>query len=157
MRKVIVGVMLLGMVGISGCSSVSFTKGEILDEYMPEDIGVVNEKNAAVVKVTSGLFIWKVDKDEIVSKFDRNFRFGKRPYAVRVVEGKHDIYLMGSGGNMLIKGLSTVAGHEYLIENLTKMERYGGKIYYWVRDLTDGTIVYGKEMTQEELMSKASG
>lgn len=154
MRQAIVWLMILIMATIAGCSSVNFTKGEILDEYMPEDIGVVGDKNAAIVKVTSGLFIWKVDKQEIVSKFDRNFRFGKRPYAVRVVEGKHDIYLMGGGGNMLIKGFAAVAGHEYLIENLSKMERYSGKIYYWVRDLTNGTIVYGKEVTQEELMGE---
>jgi hypothetical protein len=156
MRKVVAGIIVLFMTGITGCSSVSFTKGEILDEYVPMDIGVVSDKDAAIVKVTSGLFIWKVDKQEIVGKFRRNLHLGSKPYAVRVVEGKHDIYLMSDGSNILVKGLSTVAGHEYLIESLIKMERYSSKIYYWVRDLNDGTIVYGKEMTQEKLMSKES-
>ncbi len=149
MKNIILTIIALGLMG---CSSV-YQSGNIIEKYKIEDVALTEINEAAIIKVTSGLFIWKIDQSQIVNKFDLNFRWGKRPTAVRVAKGKHTLFIKGSESKItiMIDRLDVKAGHEYLIEYIAKREKHYGRVFYWVRDLTTGQIVYGKKKTKADL------
>jgi hypothetical protein len=149
MKNIIFTIIALGLMG---CSPV-YQSGNIIKKYEIEDVALAEIDKAAIVKVTSGLFIWKIDQNQIVNKFDLNFRWGKRPAAVRVAKGRHTLFIKGRKSKIaiMINGLDVKVGHEYLVEYIVKNEKHYSRVFYWVKDLTTGQIVYGKRRTKEEL------
>ena len=131
----------------SGCASQSISQGGLKESYKPVAINNVEETDAALIKAASGLSIWKVDGERQVNGFKLLVKGGYD--SILLSEGFHTI--SGSMGRDVNIGKTYYKkGHEYLIDYLKVMNGQSGKIYYWVKDMTEGKVVYGKEKKPSE-------
>ena len=131
----------------SGCASQSFSEGGLKESYKPVAINNVDKSDAALIKAATGLSIWKIDGERQVNGFKVLFKGGYD--SVLLSEGFHTI--SGTMGRDVNIGRTYYKkGHEYLIDYLKVMNGRSGKIYYWVKDMTDGKVVYGKEKNKSE-------
>lgn len=96
--------------------------------------------NEAVVNTSEGMSIWEVDGDRRVSAI-RIMSTGVGLNSVLFSEGTHTIGGMVKKRQLKIGAVDYKAKHEYLIDYIIEDET----IYYWVKDLTDNVVVYGKD------------
>lgn len=135
----------------AGCASISYSAGVEREEYDPVIVGDATAENSALVKAVGGLYIFKVDRERIANF--AKVAMGLGPDSVRVREGTHTMSCT-YGRDLHIGAVNYKAGHEYLIDFASRKDGNRVKIYYWVKDLTDNEVVYGKEVTVEELMAE---
>lgn len=147
MKNTRLSVILLVLSILSGCASQSFIEGELQSKYKPVAIDGALENESAIIKVASGLSLWKVDGVRQVNGFKLLFKGGYD--SILLKEGFHRISV-SMGRDIHIGKTYYQKGHEYLIDYLKVMNGNSGKIHYWVKDITDGKIVYGKERFQSE-------
>ena len=148
MKKIVYLVVAFAIaLGFSGCGT-KYYEGELRSSYMPEVINNASKDKSALIKVASGMTIWKVDRERKVNFLKMLFSGGLD--SIIVEEGKHTISCSRKR-DINIGSVMYKAGHEYLIDYT---EVGGKKIYYWVKDLTDNIVVYGKETTKESLIKK---
>jgi len=135
-------------IGLVGCGS-KIEQGSAKDSYNPKVMSTGSMEKSAVVKVADSLYLWQVDGKKLVGRFKMNMFGGSGPDSVRVNEGVHSIYFKKKKieNNFYIKNVSLQGKHEYLINYIIK----SGMIHYWVEDLTDNKVVYGKKITKEDL------
>jgi len=139
-------VFAVSLLFISGCASNSSgllgvkDDGELKEQYEPPlaiDDAPISEQ--ALIKAADNLIIVKVD-GERYSNFAK-VMIGQGVTSVRVREGEHTI--MGSlGVDLNIGRVYYKKGHEYFIDYAKRHP----KIHYWVEDLTENKIVYGKKI-----------
>jgi len=145
------------VVGFSACSA-TYNTGVAKTSYTPKAIDNAKLENGALIKVADGLYINKVDNKSTVfflaSSFSTMLGFDSLD-SVIVTEGKHSIQFQRDGKtgyrNLFIGSMHYKKGHEYFI-NYTEFD--SRQIYYWMEDLTDNKVVYGKKVTEESLKNK---
>ncbi len=152
MKRISITVMILLIIlSFTGCSS-KFINGEMKSSYTPLKVGKNIETQSAIIKVADGLLVWKVDGEETTSKFQLFLPYiiSNRTYSVIVDEGNHSIsikyYANNSMATMYFKEIMYKSNHEYFIDYII----YDSIINYWIKDLTDNKIVYGKEKTEKD-------
>jgi len=147
---------MLSLVALSGCGA-KFVSGEIKDSYSPKSIDNAKDDNAAVVKLAGGLYVWKVDRQELVGSFKRGFSLAgnligmDEPDSLILNEGSHSLFLTKQGReySMAILQFPFKRNHEYLVGYIEKNNGNYHKIMYWMEDVTEGQVVYGKKKTKE--------
>jgi hypothetical protein len=92
------------------------------------------------IKTAKGLSFWRVDNDRKASAM-KVLASGKGINNVVLMAGNHTLGGLVSGQQINIGTVDYKAKHEYLVDYLIEDKM----IYYWVKDLTDNVVVYGKE------------
>jgi len=98
----------------------------------------------AVINTSNGLSIWEVDGDRKVSAI-KIMAAGTGLNSFLFSEGTHTIGGLVNKRQIRIGSVNYKAKHEYLIDYLIEDR----KIYYWVKDLTDDVVVYGREKSKK--------
>ncbi len=146
--------LLVSVLAMVGCSkSYTYFEADVRSEYYPFAVENVKEDKAATIKTVNGVSIFKVDDNRIANLFEA--MAGKHD-SILVAEGSHT--LVGSkrstGRDMYIGKAFYQANHEYLIDYIEEREGRTITTHYWVKDITENKIVFGKEITLESLMKK---
>jgi len=168
MRKIVYWLtIILALLSITGCGA-TYVSGNIKESYSPEYININKGEDNALIKVAEDLYIWKVDDKELVGSAKRAFLIAAQaalgvlmidisaPDSLVVKEGKHTIFIMkkGRGYHLSIQNMPFEKEHEYLINFIERKNGESFRIYYWMEDLTENKVVYGKKKTKEEWMSE---
>jgi hypothetical protein len=134
------------ILNLTGCGS--YRNGQLIPSYKPTNLTTKADKGA-LIKVAQDFTIYKVDDNRIVSILNSLNPFGKTIYAINVDEGKHtiwlDLYLKGKGYENKSTSMHDVYfknNHEYLIGYAILNMR----VLYWIKDITDDKVVYGREI-----------
>ena len=147
MKKIITGIMILSIIlGLSGCGA-SYYEGQLKSSYNPISMNGASKDKGAIIKVADGLIIWKVDEERKVSFV--KVMFGKGLDSIVVNEGKHTLSC-SRGMDINIGSINYKSGHEYFIDYLEIVDGRRKSIHYWVKDLTDNKIIFGKEKTKKD-------
>lgn len=145
---IFITIMLIVLNGFTGCAmkgGVLGVKdlGEVKDKYTPIYINKLPEPELAYIKSANNLLIVTVDGDRKVPFYE--VMVGKGIDSIKIKEGNHSI-----GGWLGVDiNIGTVyykAGHEYFIDYAKKPGYRGTDIHYWIKDITENKIVYGKEI-----------
>jgi hypothetical protein len=147
MKKLSTGLIALFIIlNLTGCGS--YRNGQLIPSYKPTNLTTKADKGA-LIKVAQDFTIYKVDDNRIVSILNSLNPFGKTIYAINVDEGKHtiwlDLYLKGKGYENKSTSMHDVYfknNHEYLIAYAILNMR----VLYWIKDITDDKVVYGREI-----------
>ncbi|WP_415398300.1 hypothetical protein [Sulfurimonas sp. CS5] len=153
MDKKLLGSLLFSLLLLfTGCST-TYYEAKPKDTYTPTKINVTekySKNDVALIKVADGISIWEVDGERKVNAFKMILGLSGLD-SILIPEGDHRFACRKkyrSGYNIRINNTFFKGGHEYLVDYLQVDDK---KIYYWVEDLTDGKIVYGKKVTAESL------
>jgi len=140
MKKSILLVSVVVAVMMTGCG---LKNGEIKESYKPVSIDNAQESDQAYIKAAGKLLIWSVDGVRKVNFVKLSIGIGID--SIKIKEGYHT--LRGTlGVDINIGKVFYKKGHEYLIDYAYGDRKYGRQeIHYWVMDLTDNKVVYGKE------------
>lgn len=151
MKKTVFGIsILVGSILFTGCASKGSgllgvqDNGIVKEQYSPMYIDKLQESELAYVKSAENLIIVSVDGTRISPFYE--VMLGQGADSIKIKEGSHT--LMGFlGVDINIRKVFLQAGHEYFIDYTKKPGNYGRtKIHYWIKDLTDDKVVYGKEV-----------
>lgn len=147
MKKISIGIMTLFiMLSLTGCGA-SYYEGQPKPLYNPTSIDGASENKGALIKVANGLIIWKVDGERKVNFVKA--MFGKGLDSIIVKEGIHTLSC-SKGMDVNIGAIKYKSGHEYFIDYLEVKDGSRRSIHYWVIDITDNKIVYGKEKRKKD-------
>jgi hypothetical protein len=113
--------------------------GEEKKAYNPMYIDFLDDSELAFIKSADNLIIFSVNNERKVSPF--KVTMGKGLDSIKIREGNHRISAW-LGVDINIGKVFYKAGHTYFIDYAKK----GDYVHYWVKDLTDNKIVYGKEI-----------
>lgn len=155
MKKVSLSILvgLVVMFSFSGCSSKSYMEAEMRSEYKPVNVDNKPIEDSALIKVADGMIIWAVDGDRKVNF--AKVMFGSGLDSIYVSEGEHFISCSRKYDVNIGKTFYK-AGHEYFIDYLEEKSSDRIKIYYWIKDLTDNKVVFGKELKKEDFLKEES-
>ncbi len=141
--------MMISTLFLSGCGTLKggalgiTDNGEVKSHYSPVYIDKAPDSELAYIKSANNLIIVTVDGERKVNFI--KVMAGKGIDSIKIKEGYHTIicYL---GVDINIGKVFYKKGHEYFIDYSKGDTSYGRqKIHYWVKDLTENKIVYGKE------------
>jgi hypothetical protein len=147
MKKLSTGLIALFIIlNLTGCGS--YKNGQLIPSYKPTNLTTKVDKGA-LIKVAQRFTIYKVDTTTLVNAFSLMSSFGKTVYAINVDEGKHTIwlklFLKSKGYENTTTSMHNIYfknNHEYLINYaITNM-----RISYWIKDITDDKVIYGREI-----------
>ncbi len=153
MKKLVIG-LLISLLAIAGCSkSYSYFEASARTEYFPFAVKNVEKGKAAFIKAADGVSIFKVDGERVANMFEA--MAGKHD-SVLVAEGSHTLVcsLRSNGRDMYIGKAFYKANHEYLVDFASENDGRTTTTHYWVKDLTDNKVIFGKEMTEESMRKK---
>lgn len=150
MKKMSLSLLFLIIIlNISGCSLkggfLGVTNvGEPRESYEPVYIDKAPESELAYIKTAGGIIIVSVDGDRKVNF--AKVMVGIGIDSIKIKEGEHTIDGF-IGADVRIGTVYYKKGHEYLIDYAKGSSSYGRQtVHYWVKDLTNNKIVYGKEI-----------
>ena len=147
MKRISIGIMTLFIIlGLTGCG-VSYYEGQLKSSYNPTSMNGASKDKGALIKVADGLIIWKVDGERKVNFV--KVMFGKGLDSIIVKEGKHTLSC-SRGIDVNIGTINYKSGHEYFIDYIEVKDGDRRSIHYWVKDITDNKIVYGKEKSKKD-------
>ncbi len=107
-------------------------------KYSPVYIDKAPDSELAYIKSADHLIIVTVDGERKVNFV--KVMAGSGIDSIKIKEGNHTI--LGSlGVDINIGKVFYKKGHEYFID----YAKEGQRIHYWVKDLTEDKVVYGKE------------
>ncbi|MFB9137637.1 hypothetical protein M1D72_05420 [Vibrio sp. AK197] len=144
--------ILIGVLSalLTGCScGPAFVQGEMEEEYEVKTIGQV-EDNSPVVYGAHSVYFTKVNRQKLSGIKYLRLGLSGFPNAIRLPEGEQTLYLWRDGNpdfNLFLSKIQLVNDHKYLVDYITKPEGNFVRIFYWVEDLNDGSVVYGKRVT----------
>ena len=128
---------------LSACSS-----SHVRSSYNPVAINNVAIEDAATIKVASGLGILKVDKKRQASLFKVMLFDGHD--SIYLEEGRHSITGSMKGQDIHLGNVVYEKGHEYFIDYLKTSAGYNSyRVSIWIKDLTTGKVIYGKEQKED--------
>lgn len=113
--------------------------GEVKSEYSPVYIDKAPDSELAYIKSADNLIIVTVNGERKVNF--AKVALGQGIDSIKIKEGYH-IIMLHLGMDIHIGKTFYKKGHEYFIDYAKKNR----KVYYWVKDITENKVVYGKEM-----------
>lgn len=149
MKKLLLSTILLGILfGFVGCATSGGllgvkNNGIVKKLYNPLYIDKDEDSKLAYIKAAENLIIVTVNGDRKTPFY--KVMIGQGIDSIKIKEGTHTIkgWL---GIDINIGSTYYKAGHDYFIDYKRESVSRGTKISYWIKDLTDNKIVYGKEV-----------
>lgn len=130
---------------LTGCAGFGYQEASMRGSYDPVIPEGVDSSNAALIKAAGSMQFIKVGSHRVGGGFKEMFTGS--PDSVYVEEGRHTITAKYGETPINVGAANYVAGHEYLLDYMSN----GSRIYYWVKDLTTGDVVYGRELTPDDV------
>jgi hypothetical protein len=145
MNKIIsLTITIMFIVIFTGCFGKNYIYGQFKSNYNTVNLYGGSKEKGALIKVADDLIIWEVDGIRKVNVF--KLMFGKGIDSLILKEGKHTLGLSFFGTDINIGEVYYKPGHEYFINYLVVKS----KIYYWIEDLKNNKVVYGKKKTKKD-------
>jgi len=134
----LVKLFIVGLVLLSGCAS--HNTGEPRQSYSPLYLDKTTpEEELAFIKAADKVILISVDGVRKVNF--AKVMFGKGLNSIKIKEGFHTLLGSFQERGLRIGKTFYKANHEYFIDYAVS----DGYIHYWVKDLTENKIIYGKE------------